>query len=137
MISQKEYLLSSARLWYSIEEHFGTSGGVYVLYCKKDAIKTVNRLLGTDENGVLYIGMAKSFLDRTIELKKSISPDYISANHECGTRFKSNERIREKYPYKDLRVKLIASDEPRVLEQQLLTGYILEFGELPPLNRVG
>ena len=137
MNSKKYYKLSDKDLWYKIESDFGNSGGIYKLFCfdnNNDLIK-INRLLKTDQNGILYIGKAISFLDRTITLKKSISPDYISENHECGFRYKSSELIKNKFPFQNLHIELIGCEEIHLKEKELLDNYEKEFGELPPLNR--
>lgn len=130
--------ISSERFWYEINDAFASSGGVYVLSCvdEKEIPIPVGRLLGEDLDGVLYIGMANSLLDRVTELKKSLSPDHISSAHECGSRHKSDALISERFPYERLRVDLIAAEDPRAAEQDALAKYLAKFGELPPLNRV-
>ncbi|PHS36921.1 MAG: hypothetical protein COB07_11905 [Sulfurovum sp.] len=69
-------------------------------------------------------------------LKKSISPDYNSSSHECGSRYKSNGTFKEKLPYDNLYLELQGNDNPKNLEKKLLEEYEKEFGELPPFNRV-
>jgi hypothetical protein len=134
------YAIFSSDMWHEINEEFGKKGGVYLLKCSNKSqelqdVIAINRLLKTDSEGILYIGKASSFLVRVAELKKSISPDYESSSHECGARYKSNPLISAKFPFKNLFVKLIPSDDPRSLEFELLSKYEREFGELPPLNR--
>lgn len=129
--------ISSERFWYELNDAFGAGGGVYILSCADDkgSVIPIGRLLAEDPNGILYIGMARSFLDRVIELKKSLSPEHVSRGHECGTRHKSHALISERFPYAGLEVELIAAEEPRSAEQAALDKYITKFGELPPLNR--
>lgn len=126
-------------MWHDINAHHGNSGGVYVLKCfdefKTSNPKSIARLLENDEGGVLYIGQASCFLTRVAELKKSISPDYTSNSHECGSRYKSNQRIAETFPFETLYLELTSCDAPRAKESQLLQIYESRFGELPPLNR--
>lgn len=131
-------VVSSDKFWYEINDTFGSDGGIYMLYCedKQGQVIPVARLLGEDHDGILYIGMATSFLDRVIELKKSLSPEYISSGHECGVRYKSNIAIAKKFPFSMLRLTLVATDEPRKAEQEALSNYLNKFGEFPPLNRV-
>ncbi len=85
-IRNGSFKLSDKRFWENIKKEFGNGGGTYELYCMmpKTNIVPVQRMLKADKSGTLYIGRATSFLDRVIELKKSISPDYTSSNHECG-----------------------------------------------------
>lgn len=135
------YKISSDEFWHEIEGEFGTSGGIYILKCASDEKfsmpRPVGRLLAQDTEGVLYIGMASSFLDRVSELKKSIAPEYKSSNHECGFRYKSNAEICSLFPYPLLFLELIASSNPRQEELSSLKAYESKFGELPPLNRAG
>ncbi|MDD2893651.1 MAG: hypothetical protein PHF20_06935 [Halothiobacillaceae bacterium] len=132
--------ISSERFWYEINDTFGSSGGIYVLSCTDDDDKgatiPINRLLAVDSDGVLYIGMAKSFLDRVIELKKSLSPEHVSRSHECGSRHKNHVLISELFPYERLQVDLIEAEDPMAAELEALNKYMAKFGELPPLNRV-
>jgi len=130
--------ISSDRFWYDINDEFGDAGGVYILSCddQHGVQIPIQRLLGTDSDGVIYIGMAQSFLDRVIDLKKSLSPDHLSRNHECGARHKDHVGISTQFPYESLHVKLIQSNNPKEKESSTLKEYIETYGELPPLNRV-
>lgn len=136
-MNSKTYKLSSDKLWYLIESDFSNNGGIYKLSCTDNSNQIVqtNRLLKTDPKGILYIGKATSFLDRVINLKKSISPDYNSSSHECGLRYKNSDAIKKLFPYQNLVIELSAHDDINTEEKRLLTEYELEFGELPPLNR--
>lgn len=133
------YRIADDGFWKKINKDFGTTGGVYELYCMmpKHRIVPVQRLLKTDVEGTLYIGKAASFLDRVIELKKSISPKYVSSGHECGFRYKESKAIQERFPYEHLYMELHGTTDERVLELDMLNSYLKEFGELPPLNRMG
>lgn len=130
-----EFKVSDNKFWYQIEEVFKNKGGVYELFCKNnDDVIPVNRLLKEDVLGRLYIGKANYFLDRVIELKKSLSPNHASSGHECGVRWKE-PLIQEKFPYDKLWIRLEYSEDPRFLETKKLEDYRKEYGELPPLNR--
>lgn len=126
-------------LWYRIDEVFGDGGGIYSLACLSsppaDTVLPIHRVLGEDKAGVLYIGMAMSFKDRAIELKKSLSPTHISKGHECGARYKASQVMCEKFPYENLVMTLTSADDPRGAERRVLDRYLNQFGELPPLNR--
>lgn len=134
-------LIASPDFWEAINKNFGRSGGVYTLSCVQndDSMRPtpVQRLLGEDADGVLYIGMATSFLDRVIQLKKSLSPEHVSQGHECGVRHKQHVQIAQAFPYERLMVSFSVSEAPREAEQQALQHYFNRFGELPPLNRAG
>jgi hypothetical protein len=129
--------IADSNFWHRINERFQTKGGVYkIIAINNGKLKPVNRFLGTDISGVLYIGEAISFLDRVINLKKSISPDYTGAAHICGRRYKSNPNIAKQFPFEMLFVDLIPSESPEELEKKLLKEYLDTFGEVPPLNAV-
>lgn len=132
--------IASSEFWFEINKRFGTTGGVYKLFsssAESGEAVSIPRLLGEDREGILYIGMAASFLDRVIELKKSIAPGYASRAHECGARFKDHPFISQHFPYEKLFVTLIAADDPKLAEREALQAYLEQFGELPPLNRAG
>ncbi len=132
--------ISSEEMWHYINKKFGEKGGVYILKCSTSFNNFVpipiNRLLDCDTNGILYIGKADSFIDRVPNLKKSISPHYNSNSHQCGSRYKSNHKFKEKFPFDKLYLELHESDYPRNLEKDFLDNYEESFGELPPFNRV-
>jgi len=132
----KEYKISDENFWDNINSAFEKRGGVYKLFCKKkNEVVEINRLIATDKDGVLYIGKANSFLDRVIELKKSLSPKHFSSQHECGYRWKNHPNISKKFTYENLYIQLTSDETPLSLEKQMLNKYEKEFGELPPLNR--
>lgn len=126
-------------MWYEINLDIGKIGGVYILKCESidGSPIAINRLLASDREGILYIGKANSFLNRVADLKKSISPNYNSGSHECGTRYKQHSGISGAFPYESLYLNLLVHNEPRVLECSMLKEYEEKYGELPPLNRVG
>ena len=131
------FAISDTMLWDKINNAFGNRGGVYkVIAIKNEAPITINRLLGADTNGVLYIGKAISYLDRVITLKKSLDPVYISSNHDFGVRHKKHSLITEQFPYEILFVELLESENPNDLERKELNEYYDKFGELPPMNRL-
>lgn len=134
-MTSKQYKISDTEFWRKINSDFNIGGGTYQLYCVDDIDNPIqiNRLLKNDKKGILYIGKALTFLDRVIDLKKSLSPYHISANHECGVRYKNN--LRERFPYENLWVELESFENIDEAEKKLLSDYENEFGELPPLNR--
>ncbi len=131
--------IASDGFWQKIEKEFGSGGGIYILSCldKDEAIIPISRFLGEDTEGILYIGMASCFLDRAIDLKKSLSPAHSSRAHECGVRHKSHEAISLHFPYHQLVLKLVGFANPRMAEIEALQAYVKKYGELPPLNRAG
>jgi hypothetical protein len=78
----KLFALGDKELWKLINYQHGMAGGVYRIIAARDGTRIpVNRFLGVDNDGVLYIGKATCFLDRVSDLKKSISPDYDGTAH--------------------------------------------------------
>lgn len=136
-MDQNLLLFSDRDFWQLINDRYLKKGGIYKIIAVRDGQRVpVNRFLGTDNEGILYIGKATSFPDRVIELKKSIAPDYNGTAHICGRRYKSNPDIAKLFPYDILHIELIEADSPEELEQQLLREYSSVYGEAPPLNAI-
>ncbi len=129
------YQLSDPELWDKINSNFQAKGGVYKLIAiKKNVPVMIGRFLNVDQNGVLYIGKAESFIDRVIQLKKSILSTYKGSGHICGRRYKSTPSIAQKFPDDILYVELEFAHNPSELEKQYLMQYFEKYGEVPPLN---
>lgn len=125
------------KFWDIINERHSINGGAYkIIAVRKGQPVPINRFLGTDTQGVLYIGKATSYLVRVLTLKKSISPKYKGSNHICGKRYKSNPNIALQFPYDILYIELLFSAEPTKFEKILLADYVRIFGEVPPLNAI-
>lgn len=138
MSNYKSFHIANENFWFNIESEFGQAGGIYKLVCiQKGKPLPICRLTGKDNNGILYIGKATSFLNRVIELKKSISKGYETLSHEAGFRYLEIDTIQKHFPYKDLYVLLKVDDNTDTPEQEALKSYVNEFGEPPPLNRIG
>lgn len=134
----KEYLLSSENLWNEINDDFKDKGGAYKLFCKENGkVKEIARLLDIDKDGILYIGKAISYLDRVINLKKTMHPEMKSDSHICGRRYNKNDKIKEAFPYSNLYIHLIGHEKPEEMERKLIDEYFEKFGEVPPLNANG
>jgi hypothetical protein len=126
------YKLCDDELWKKLSDK---KGGVYKIIAIRDGkIVPQHRFLGTDPDGILYIGKATSYIDRVIGLVKSISPKYNGNSHICGRRYKSNVNIAKLFPFDTLHLDIIPSNEPEVIENKLLKEYFEKFGEAPPLN---
>jgi len=133
--------IADANFWYKIDDlckEWGKDGGVYKLIGVSNGKRAViNRLLGADDQGVLYIGMAKTFLNRVIELKKSILREYSSSSHDCGVLYKNHSGINSRFAEQDLYVELWPSERPELLESEFIRNYTNTFGEVPPMNSLG
>jgi len=130
-------LFADDAFWDSINARHQQKGGVYKIISVSEGRRVpINRFLGTDDEGVLYIGKATSFLDRVLDLKKSLAPNYKGKAHICRRRYKGLPKIAEHFPFEMLHVDLLPSETPELLEKQLLDSYRNIYGEVPPLNAI-
>lgn len=131
------FQFADPNFWDNINSRHQSNGGVYKVIAMDGGQRIpIHRLVGTDINGVLYIGKATSFIDRVIDLKKSISPEYNGTAHTCGRRYKATPIIAKYYPFEKLFIELTQSTTPDELEKKFLNEYMQTFGEVPPLNAV-
>jgi hypothetical protein len=136
-MKKRLFRLDDNDFWNQVNEVHQEKGGVYrLLSIQEGKPKEINRFLGVDREGILYIGKAESFLDRVSNLKKSIAPGYRGTAHGCGINYKSNPAIEKLYPYESLYLELLESESPRKLEAALIKEYVQTYGEVPPLNAV-
>ncbi len=113
-----------------IKEKTQIIDGVYVLY----ANRPVHRLIGADNQGVLYIGKGRNIIEykRIGNLINSLNE--TDTSHQAGVRL--NPLLKEVYPIADMEIEVILAEDYSDLESRLLHAYSEQFGELPPLNRV-
>lgn len=117
---------------------FGNGGGVYkIIAARHGVVVPINRFLGTDLDGRLYIGKASEFIYRVGILRRTILPNYSPNGHICSRRYKGAAKITEMFPFTDLHIKFFPAENPRELEKALLNEYYQTFGEVPPLNAIG
>jgi hypothetical protein len=94
---------------------------------------SINRICGEDLMGTLYIGQAKSLQECLGDLVKTYSPDYRSGRHPV-----LSDKIAARFPLAKLGFaweRVDRSVYPWDREAKLMSDYIIEFGERPPLNR--
>ncbi|UCE04544.1 MAG: hypothetical protein JSW07_13035 [bacterium] len=132
------FFISSVDIYDQIKSDFQESGGIYKLFCLENrtigkAI-AINRLLAIDKAGILYIGSTNCFLNRIIDLKKSLSPEHKTLSHKCGRLYKQNLAIRNRFKAENLCVILEHSEESDSLERMELEKYFQLVGEIPPFN---
>lgn len=132
------FKLSNKNLWNELDSLSGEKNGIYKLrWVKNKKPQSINRLFGTDNKGLLYIGKADLFTDRVIDLKKTLSPDYESSPHSCGRKINEIEILRKNIHFEDLYVEIIPDNFPEKREGEELKKYTKTFGEVPPLNAIG
>ena len=131
--------------WYALEKlltKLGKASGVYRVHAAvqdgarvNDAagIVPVNRLLGSDPAGRLYIGMTTNLLNRFTTLVKAIRPDYASRDgHGFARAWWDSPAVRQRFPHLCFSVRFC--DDAAADEAGELAAYRTEFGELPPFN---
>ena len=132
------YLLSSEKVWQKLQSDHSDKGGVYKLHCIDEENDSkfipINRILGVDQEGVLYIGKADVIHNRIGDLWKSLSPNYKTLNHHAGIRYRSNQKLQGSFPFDRLCVTVLPSENPNDAELHEMRKYFAEFGEVPPLN---
>lgn len=116
-------------------KHIPECGGVYFIktHSKKKPIR-INRVLGIDEDGILYIGKSENLRERLRMLWRVINPKQKATAHTFGKKYNENKKLREAFPLKSLYISYGISTDPKVLEFKLLNKYFLKFGEVPPFN---
>ena len=132
------YLLSSEEVWQKLKRDHGDKGGVYKLHCLDEEndrrLIPINRVLGVDQEGVLYIGKASVIHNRIGDLMKSLSSEYKSFGHPAGQLYAINKKLQESFPFDRLCVTVLPSENPTDTEIEELRKYFDEYGEVPPFN---
>ncbi|MAO15912.1 hypothetical protein [Flagellimonas oceanensis] len=115
--------------------------GIYFLcYYTNGKPRAIQRLHGSDKNGVLYIGMTEGALfDRVSNLqhallansKLEMQKPASSGHTQMGLKY---FRIRNKVPIDSLFIHILPDDSPKQAESEALENYVNAFAELPPLN---
>lgn len=128
------FFLNDTELWHKLNA-FDVKSGIYILFLERENNPvTINRFLGNDDNGVLYVGKCDNFLDRVINLKKSILQN--GSSHICGRRLKKIKQHNKILNLNELKVKIIQDINPKEKETKFLEEYFQKFGEIPPLNAI-
>ena len=119
----------------SFWNHIPKYWGVYFIHSYNNQIPIrINRVLGTDVEGLLYIGKAINLRERLRMLWRVLNPKQNATVHTFGTKYNKNKNLRETFPLNSLYVSFIITTEPQILESELLDKYFLQYGEVPPFN---
>lgn len=133
---QKEKVFRSDLKAY--ESRHPQAGFVYTLYAEAAGkIIPVNRVGGTDQQGVLYIGQttrAASRISLLMRSFKSKPPGEKLWRHGAEEIYWQCANMQEKYPADTLVVAVEACTDSKQLEYDRITTYSLQFGEVPPFN---
>ena len=127
----KSISLAEDCFWKNIPE----VGGVYQIHCFKDK-KYIwfNRVLGIDNEGILYIGKSVNLRERLRMLKRSLNQKPKVSGHTFGKKYYENKKLENAFPLKSLYVSYKTTTAPKTLETKLLNQYFAKFGEVPPMN---
>lgn len=106
------------------------ANGVYILF----ANKKINRLIGSDDKGILYIGKGNilNINNRVGKLINAINK--TETRHDGGVRLQ-NKKIIQLYPLSEMSLKISLNENSEREEKRLLNEYEQTYGELPPFNQ--
>ena len=114
--------------------------GVYIIHwiASNNKGKTICRVAGKDEEGILYIGEAhdQTLIKRISNFIRAVDPDLTSDNHSGGKSYNASKALKLMIKPSEMGVRLIvtAKKTPEKAETELLRAYQNQYGELPPLN---
>jgi hypothetical protein len=144
----KNFMVADVDFWNQIDTDHQKAGGIYKLRClEENGYRSINRLGGTDNEGILYIGAAAILSYRLASLRKSVYAafgvgGYIDASaHPAGAHFQRYPFLQARLPLQRLCVTVepveATKDNPDahfITENDALAAYCNQFGELPPFN---
>jgi hypothetical protein len=136
------YAIKDRDLYTQITADISNSPGCYVLCCcKGDGFFSINRILGVDDAGTLYIGSGTSLCQRIGSLRKAlcaaVSRDGYTDRGVHGCELKYTDALQQRFPFDSLKVLLYpatSNEEAWRQEAELLAEYERRFGEAPPFN---
>ncbi len=123
--------LSEYRFWNNLPE---TGGVYYILSCKGKKRNKINRVLGVDNEGILYIGKSDYLKERLRMLWRVLNPKLKATAHTFGQKYNESKKLKKLFPMDSLFIDFKTSKKPKYLESKLLKRYFDKFGEVPPFN---
>ncbi|PKV51337.1 hypothetical protein ATE84_3412 [Aquimarina sp. MAR_2010_214] len=123
--------------WADIEDQNIDSSisGIYFLQrYNNDEIIPISRLIGKDNQGILYIGKSENLTRRLGTLINLINGTSTTGKHSMGLRYQEIEVFQKHLKPENIKLRIIFCDNPRDIESSMLLEYLYKFGELPPLN---
>ena len=112
--------------------------GVYIIYAlnSDQTPKPINRILKTDDRGILYIGQTtrQTFKDRLEMFRRVMNPGYLATAHSGALNLREIPALRTRFPATDIYVEVLPNSNPKAEEERLIEQYRQTFGEVPPLN---
>jgi hypothetical protein len=110
--------------------------GIYKIYFYvNDNPYPINRIIKSDESGLVYIGCTKK---QNFEIRLNnflLSRDRVKTNnHPGGDKISRNISLNKFFSNGVLMFEINECENPFEVEYKLINDYFLEFGEKPPLN---
>lgn len=114
-----------------------TMGGIYrIVALESDRdfkSATIERLLGRDAMGTLYVGSAKNLCGRLGDVSRTLKAG-INQNHRAAYRLFENAKLAQQFPIRKEAITWRYDDDPARADEEFTANYKMEFGETPPLN---
>ncbi len=108
--------------------------GIYRIYWIKDTqSQPINRISGTDTNGLLYIGHTKGSLQTRLNQFRC-SAFKKSTNHSGALKYRKINILERTIMPNEIYVEIEPCSDSLKREGQELKKYADKFGEVPPLN---
>jgi hypothetical protein len=94
---------------------------------------TINRLVGHDDTGTLYIGEAGRMNARLNQLRRSFRRE---ETHGAVRRWQDSELLKSRFPKERLAIAILWTTVRmhQKIEGDLIRAYLNSFGDTPPLN---
>jgi hypothetical protein len=112
--------------------------GIYriFLFDSKGKSSTINRFIGSDPSGLIYIGAAEktTIKYRLNAFLRSMDETRLQNNHSGGRKVAKNDRLKEYI--QDCRLFFSAEycEDAKDKEFDAIKEYVGDYGEVPPLN---
>ena len=100
---------------------------------------SINRFLGTDTQGLLWIGEAIDFDRRRQRFVRGVKHGKVHAGAKLLHRLENVTSLKAIYPgyaYQYSFRKIGSKEEAKSCEERLIKTYVKQFGEAPPLNSI-
>ena len=112
------------KVWSKIKEEPG-------VYRIRHADHEIGRANGTDDEGILHIGMSKNLRRRVREFYKAATTK--KGSHSAGLKY-SNYGFGKKFPISSLTCEYVYTSKARDHEKELHAKYIKTYLDHPPLD---
>jgi len=112
--------------------------GIYriFLFDSKGKSSTINRFIGSDPSGLIYIGAAEktTIKYRLNAFLRSMDVKYKQNNHSAGNKVLKNEGLNGLVDLNRLFFSVVHCANAKEMESEAIRSYVQDYGEVPPLN---